>query len=230
MPALLREIAQRFSDGGNPATKLAAGALYERYDQYFRGLADQPVTLLELGVHSGESLKTFATYFARGRVIGIDVTDRGTDFSDFPNISFQLCDQRDAGKLDDICSRWVPGGLDIIIDDASHYGLWSLMSYNALFAHLKPGGLYVVEDWATGYWDDWPDGSRFQRFTAGSMDGTVGKRIPSHDFGMVGFIKYLVDEVASKGIRASRNAPFTQPDRLESMHVHKELVVLKKAA
>jgi len=230
MPAPMRQIAQRFSDASNPSMKLNAGALYERYDQYLSALADQPVTLLELGVYSGESLKTFASYFAKGRIVGIDITDRGADFSDFPNIAFRLCDQRDAQTLGSICSTLAPDGLDIIVDDASHYGLWSLMSYNALFAHLKPGGLYIVEDWATGYWDDWRDGSRFQRFAPESADEIVGKRIPSHDFGMVGFVKYLVDEVAGSGIRSSAKAPITRPDRLESMHVHKEMVVLKKTS
>ena len=230
VPDLLVDIARRFSDGKNPATKLAAGALYDLYDGYFRDLADRPVTLLELGVHLGESLKTFATYFSNGKVIGIDITDRGTDFSEFPNIAFRACDQRDGQRLREICSALAPDGLDIVIDDASHYGTWSLTSYNALFPHLKPGGLYVVEDWGTGYWDDWPDGSRFQQFTPETTDGKTGKRIPSHDFGMVGFVKYLVDEVAGSHIRPNRRAPSTRPDRLHTIHVHKEMVVLRKAS
>jgi hypothetical protein len=110
----MRQIAQRFSDASNPSMKLNAGALYERYDQYLSALADQPVTLLELGVYSGESLKTFASYFAKGRIVGIDITDRGADFSDFPNIAFRLCDQRDAQTLGSICSTLAPDGLDII--------------------------------------------------------------------------------------------------------------------
>jgi hypothetical protein len=55
------------------------------------------------------------------------------------------------------------------------------------------------------------------------------ERIPTHDFGMVGFVKYLVDEVMSSGIRASINAPLTRPNRLDLMHVHKSMVVLQKA-
>jgi hypothetical protein len=28
--------------------------------------------------------------------------------------------------------------------------------------HLKPSGLYVIEDWVTGYCDDWSDGRKFR--------------------------------------------------------------------
>jgi len=229
MSATLKDIATRFTDGNNPSTKLAAGEIYELYDFYFRELADQPLTLLELGVHSGESLKTFATFFKNGKVIGIDITDRGTDFSAHPNIRFEVGDQTDELRLADICSRHSPNGIDIIIDDASHYGMCSLMSYRHLFPYLKPGGFYIVEDWGTGYWDNWPDGSRFQQFTCEATDGQLGKRIPSHDFGMVGFVKYLIDEVMSSAIRPRIDAARTRPNRLDMMHVHKELVVLKKA-
>ena len=132
-------------------------------------------------------------------------------------------------RLSEVCTMHAPNGLDIIIDDASHYGTPSLVSYNALFPFLNPGGFYVIEDWATGYWTDWPDGGEFQQFIPSQEGGALEKRIPTHDFGMVGFVRYLVDEVASRGIRPSINSPFTRPDRLEWMHIHKSIVVLRKA-
>jgi SAM-dependent methyltransferase len=218
MSQLLTDLATRFADGTNEVTK-AVGSLYELYDSYFAELADQPITLLELGVYTGESLKTFGTYFHKGKIIGIDIEDRHTDFSAHPNITFVVGDQKNPEELAKICSKYAPDGIDIIIDDASHLGTWSLISYNSLFPYLKPGGFYVVEDWATGYWDDWPDGSRFQAFKPEDTDEQIGKRIPSHDFGMVGFVKYLVDEVIRR----------PEPDRLDLMHIHKEMVVLRKA-
>lgn len=229
MPLPLAEIACRYSDGKDPATRLFADGVYEIHDRYFHQLADQPVTLLELGVHQGASLKTFATYFTKGRIIGIDHKDLHADFSQFPNITFRVCDQRDGPSLAALSAELAPDGFDIVIDDASHIGVWSLASYQALFDHLKPGGFYVVEDWGTGYWDDWPDGSRFQQFIPDSTFDKIGKRIPSHDFGMVGFVKYLVDEVAGGRIRPKSTAPRSRPDRLQAMHVHKQLVVLEKA-
>ena len=101
--------------------------------------------------------------------------------------------------------------------------------YRALFPFLKPGGLYIIEDWATGYWTDWPDGGPFEDVTPSDTNDVLQKRIPSHDFGMVGFIKHFVDEVANSGIRPSMTAVPTRPDRLEAMHVYKSVVVLRKA-
>jgi len=44
--------------------------------------------------------------------------------------------------------------LDIIIDDGSHVPSHQLRSLEALFfSALKPGGLYIVEDVETSYWD-----------------------------------------------------------------------------
>jgi len=225
-PTRLTDIAARI---GRPHHSTKDAPMYALYDQYFADLVDQPVTLLELGVYTGESLKVFASFFERGTLIGVDVEDRHVDLSDYPNALFTLGDQRSAEQLDTICAAHAPGGLDIVIDDASHYGAWSWRSYEILFPHLKRGGLYIVEDWATGYWDDWLDGSRYQEFPAVPRDGEPPKRLPSHDFGMVGFVKRLVDEAVWHGIRPSINAPCTQPRKLEWMHVHPEFVALRKS-
>lgn len=204
---------------GRPHAVTKPRSIYERYDQYFYELADRPVTLLELGFYTGESLKVFASFFPRGRILGIDNEDRGADFSGYPNVVIARCDQRDAGQLTALCRAHPPGGLDIVIDDAAHRGAWSWQSYQSLFPLLNAGAYYVVEDWLTGYWDDWADGSRYQDFPVSFSDGETPKRLPSHDFGMVGFVTRLIDEVAWGGIRSSMNAPLTRPPRLASMHV-----------
>jgi SAM-dependent methyltransferase len=213
---------------GYPHASTKPRRFYTLYDQYLADLADQPVTLLELGVYTGESVKVFASFFKRGRVIGVDIEDRGVDLSGYPNAVFALGDQCSPEGLDAICSKHAPGGLDIVIDDASHYGAWSWVSYEVLFPRLKPGGLYVVEDWATGYWDDWLDGSRYQEYPALPRDGLPPKRLPSHDFGMVGLVKRFVDEAVWQGIKPMMTTPSTQPRKLEWLHVHPEFVVLRK--
>lgn len=225
----LTQLAMHYSDSANPATRLAAGNIYQLYERYFKPLHEGPITLLELGVNRGESLKIWSAYFPRGIVVGVDLHHPGTDFSAHPNVRFELADQRDDKRLDEICQQHAPSGFDIIIDDASHFGTFTLMSYRALFQHLKPGGLYCVEDWATGYWADWPDGSSFKPFTPQPPSDQIEKQIPTHDYGMTGFVKYLVDEVMSRGIRDSLMAPLTRPDRLEFMHVYKQAVIAQKA-
>ncbi len=70
--------------------------------------------------------------------------------------------QADTVFLSEVAHETAPEGFDIIIDDASHLGELTKIAFWHLFDnHLKPGGLYVIEDWGTGYWSDWPDGMTF---------------------------------------------------------------------
>jgi predicted O-methyltransferase YrrM len=41
--------------------------------------------------------------------------------------------------------------LDLVIDDASHRYSETLASFEVLFPRLRPGGRYIVEDWAADY-------------------------------------------------------------------------------
>lgn len=201
---------------------------YGIYDRYFGAFCDRAITLVELGVHTGESLKVWASYFLQGTIIGVDITENKTDFSGYPNIVFERGDQADRDRLKQILLRHAPGGLDIIVDDASHFGHSSAASYAILFPALKPGGLYIIEDWGTGYFDDWADGGHFQRFHSEAVDGQMPKRIPSHDFGMVGFVKSLVDQVAGDNVKPLLAAAPTRPDTMSFMHFYKEMVIIEK--
>jgi hypothetical protein len=207
---------------GQPNAGTKPSWMYEQFDRYLSDLADRPIVLLELGVHTGESLKVFASFFRKGRVIGVDCEDHHVDLSAYRNATIAFGDQRDGNWLAALAAREAPRGLDIVIDDASHRGAWSLVSYRALFPRLNHGGLYIIEDWGTGYVEDWPDGSRFVAPTVSD------KRIASHDFGMVGFIKSLVDETSGRSPRLY--APALHPRAIEWLHVHESMVVVKKAS
>lgn len=212
----------------NADTTVKPVKFYAIYDRYFDAFSDRAITLLELGVYSGESLKVWASYFPRGTIIGVDIMENRADLSGYPNIIFERGDQADSDRLKDILLRHAAHGLDIILDDASHIGHNSAASYATLFPCLKPGGLYIIEDWGTGYFDDWPDGNHFQRFRSEAVDGQIIKRIPSHDFGMVGFVKSLVDQVAGDNIKPLLTAAPTRPDTMSFMHFYKEMVIIKK--
>jgi hypothetical protein len=62
-------------------------------------------------------------------------------------------DQTDAKRLDEICENaFGDAPLDIVIDDASHLYAESRRSFELLFPRMRPGGLYVIEDWAWFHW------------------------------------------------------------------------------
>ena len=200
-----------------------------RYERAFAALREKPVAVLELGVLRGGSLLLWADYFPLGTVAGLDLNPVEVEH---PRVRVYQGGQQDVALLERIARECAPDGFDIIIDDAGHLGSLSAASFAALYEHhLKPGGIYVLEDWGTGYWATWPDGARsrtvvgqaakppaalhlghrvlglllrilrplpaaqgllapLRRRTSARMDRTSYR---SHEAGMVGFVKQLVD-------------------------------------
>lgn len=225
MSPRLIEVAQQQAASWTPGAK--GVGYYELYGRYLADFADRPATMLELGVYQGDSTRVFATYLAKGKVIAVDIEDRGLDFSNHANVVFERADQTDAKRLHEICAKHAPTGLDIIIDDAAHLGALSLASYRALVPLLNPGGYYIVEDWGTGYWNDWPDGHEIEPAKRPFGWG-LQKRVPSHDFGMVGFLKSVLDDV-SCDVAPTRESP-RRPQVFEFMHVFGGAAILKKTS
>jgi SAM-dependent methyltransferase len=177
----------------------------EAYATHFEPIRDRPVKLLELGIFRGHSLLLWQEYFPAGLIAGLDI-DPVSLPGPGSRIRMYQGSQADCPLLDRVRLECAPEGFDVIIDDASHVGSLTKVSFWHLFRrHLKPGGLYVIEDWGTGYWESWADGARYRGSVAepGSDAGAPGVGKPaeaglpefhSHAFGMVGFVKELVDE------------------------------------
>jgi hypothetical protein len=185
----------------------------EQYDPILAPWVDKDVKLLEIGVARGGSLKLWRDYFPRGTIVGIDRKLRVQDFRPQDRIHVFQGRQQDPAFLSQVATSTAPEGFDIIIDDASHVGHVTKKTFWHLFDHhLKPGGLYAIEDWGTGYLDYWPDGRKFtsripilHRVRA-LLPKHLRKRLkvpfPCHAYGMVGFIKELVDEQGVASIAA----------------------------
>jgi hypothetical protein len=129
--------------------KLENGLLAE-YETRFANLRSEPVTMLELGVDRGGSLRFWSDFFdAPGTtIVGIDLQPPSIAFAQ--NVHVYRCNQADKQALHRIAESHGP--FDLIIDDASHRTKETKVSFSALWPHLTVGGTYVIEDWAVGYW------------------------------------------------------------------------------
>lgn len=116
------------------------------YEKYFEALRNSPINFLELGVREGWSLKMWDEYFPYANIFGIDNNSEGLCPESFESkkITFTICSQTDNDALLNISNKC--GGLDIIVDDASHISNLSINSFEILFPLLKSGGIYVIED------------------------------------------------------------------------------------
>ncbi|MEP9379846.1 class I SAM-dependent methyltransferase [Aquabacter sp. CN5-332] len=202
------------------------------YERYFSHMRDDAVTILELGVATGKSMLMWSDYFSKGTIVGIDLFPPGSEMPTMPRnenrIHMYRGAQNDTEFLSRVSNEIAPNGFDIIIDDAAHIGELAKVSFSHLFLkHLKPGGIYGLEDWGTGYWQGhayYPDGRRFKEPGDGrtflhQIANKALKNAPvewpsltwmqkllkpyqyvsrfrSHEYGMPGVIKQLIDEVA----------------------------------
>ena len=186
---LLMELAATLY-GGNPYRK--PKVYLEEYHRLFEPLRLQPIRLLELGVHQGLSMKMWEQYFPQATIVGLDGEVRPDIFPVDPRFHFMHGAQDDPVLLDKAITA-AGGPFHIIIDDCSHLGCHSARSFAYLFSNgLEPGGIYVIEDTCTAFtsgggWDAAP-------FVAPEI-GLPGmpKVFPSHQNGMIGFVKQLVD-------------------------------------
>jgi hypothetical protein len=174
----------------------------ELYDPFLSPWTDKEIKLLEIGIHRGGSLRLWRDYFPHGRIVGIDLKlPRG--FVPGERIQIFEGSQADTRFLTEVATKTAPEGFDMIIDDASHIGELTKRTFWHLFDHhLKPGGLYAIEDWGTGYLDDFPDGKKFD------PKPSILDPFPCHSHGMVGFVKELVDEQGAGSITLGRNEEF----------------------
>ena len=195
----------------------------EVYDPILSHWTDKDVKLLEIGIHKGGSLNLWRDYFPKGTIAGIDL-ELPEGFIPGERIQLFQGSQGDTQFLSQVAASLAPDGFDIIIDDASHIGELSKTTFWHLFDHhLKPGGLYAIEDWGTGYLDDFPDGRRFD------PKPSILDPFPSHSHGMVGFVKELVDEQCAGSIAFGRGEEF-RLSKFESLLFTEGVVFITKMA
>jgi hypothetical protein len=242
-----------------PSDKSEMTNYIETYEEFFEPFVDDPVTLLELGVQRGGSLLMWRDYFRRGTIAGLDINP--VDLNDRSGrIRVYQGRQEDVELLDRIAAEVAPDGFDIIIDDCAHIGDLSRTSFAHLFdRYLKPGGIYAIEDWGTGYWSSFIDGHAYRdavhtrwhalrlvvvrvlewllhALGARSFAARVSRfryykvRLPGHDYGMVGMVKQLVDECGRADItKPQLGTGATRASLIKRMVVSSGHVLLIKA-
>ena len=121
------------------------------------------INLLEIGVGGyknplggGHSLRMWKKYFPFGRIFSLDIYDKSSLQEN--RIKIFKGSQIDKDFLEGV-SDYI-GEIDIIIDDGSHINEHVIKSFNILFPKLKDGGVYIVEDTQTSYWEDYGGDSK----------------------------------------------------------------------
>ena len=143
--------------------------LYDRHLGRFRG---RPIRILELGIFSGGSLQIWKSYFGEHAFVhGIDIDPGCTQCSE-ERVVPHIGSQADAGFLKQVVEKM--GGVDVVIDDASHRSSDQITSFEVLYPLIEENGVYICEDTRTSYWSQYGAGYRkpstFIEYAKGLVD------------------------------------------------------------
>ena len=155
-----------WSSGEEYFTFYKVRELVDEYGDFFSRIPEfRCQHLLEIGVFKGGSMPFWNEIFKPSIHVGIDLCEitvsgyledyiRGRSAEGRDIRYFSGVDQADKDGLVNLVNMQFPGTLDLVIDDASHLYGPSKASFEAVFPRLRPGGLYIIEDWAWGHWSE----------------------------------------------------------------------------
>jgi len=118
------------------------------YEFFLERKRDSEISILEIGVLNGQSLKTWEEYFANGKIVGVDIAQGAKRFEG-GRISIEIADQSNVQQLTEVARKHGP--FDLIVEDGSHYCEHQITSLRTMFPFVDNDGIYIVEDLQTNY-------------------------------------------------------------------------------
>jgi hypothetical protein len=176
------------------------------YDRWFAPYRDAAPTMLEIGVFQGGSLELWRSFFGQDATIfGIDINPECAQRVDPPN-QVRIGSQDDRAFLNSVLAE--TGDLDIVLDDGSHIGRHQIASFRALWPRVKPGGIYMIEDLHTTYWQGFWEG---------------GMRLPGTG---LEFLKGLIED--QHAWYHQEPARWARPSEIGAIHFYDSIAVIEK--
>lgn len=194
------------------------------YADFFGPIRNDPLVFLEIGIYKGNSVKLWESYFPNATLYFIDNTPSYIEY--FSKRShYHFMDQTDWYTLHAF-AKSVGGEFDVILDDAGHSMVGQIGSFQTFFQYLKSGGLYIIEDLHSSYWQQYGGGGTIQNPKSGP--GTC-----------VFYLQSLVDELNYTSAKtecaddAKVPASLRQTlnyfqDQIDSIHFYKSVCLIRK--
>jgi len=142
-----RELMTLFEIAEREGTGKSSHGYCPFYETLLAQYIDRECTLLEMGIGSGASLKTWRQWLPKSKIVGLEQDEPTCERCKSDDYEVVLGNQSNVKDL----QRLVQGRFfDIIIDDAGHDRNEQLVAFHFLFDHVYPGGWYIIEDVDTG--------------------------------------------------------------------------------
>jgi hypothetical protein len=175
---------------------------FEIYHRHFERFRHRAVTVLEFGVYHGGSLQMWKHYFGpEARIVGVDINPACKELEE---------DQIEVDRDFLAALRERLGPVEIVIDDGGHTMAQQIATFESLFPAVRNGGVYLVEDLHTSYWEEYGGGYR--------APGTF-----------IEYAKDLVDQMHGWHRREEPRPVTDYTRQIRGMHVYDSVIVLDKA-
>ncbi|HEY2566100.1 MAG TPA: SAM-dependent methyltransferase [Candidatus Aquirickettsiella sp.] len=123
---------------------------FDIYDECFSRYIANNSNVLEIGVQNGGFLQILSKYLKNASIYGVDIDPKVLNLKLEPNMhvyNFNIIDESALKKNLNAIE------FDIIIDDGSHICSDIIQTFKLFFSKLKPGGVFLIEDLHTSYWE-----------------------------------------------------------------------------
>lgn len=118
-----------------------------KYDFFLNKWKEEEIVLLELGVLNGASIDMWSSYFANGKIYGVDIDEQCLKYAG-GNKEIIIQDLGWENNLENLGENLHP---DIVIDDASHFWSDQIKAIWHLLPKVKSGGVFIMEDLNTSH-------------------------------------------------------------------------------
>jgi len=185
------------------------------YALHFKKFRFRKINLLEIGVGGynnprlgGSSLRMWKKFFPFGNIFSIDIYDKSA--LQEKRVKIFKGSQVDKDFLQEVSNEI--GEIDLIVDDGSHINEHVIETFKILFPKLKDGGIYVVEDTQTSYWEDYGGDTQNLNNPETSLN----------------FFKSLTDSLNHKEFSQPGYEPNYFEQKIISMHFYHNMVFIYK--
>lgn len=183
---------------------------FDIYDRHFSPYRNKPITVVEFGVFHGGSMQMWKHYFGKkARIIGIDINPACKQLEE-KQVEIYIGDQEDRKFLREL--RKKVGPIDVLIEDGGHGMQQQIVTFEEMFPAIKDGGVYLVEDLHTSYWEEYGGGYK--------KPGTF-----------IEYAKDLIDQINARHSHDPKKLkPTNYTKQIQGMHIYDSIIVFDKAA
>jgi len=116
----------------------------EFYDKLFDGLENKSMSILEIGIYNGGSVRLFHDYLTKAKIVGVDISNYWNygKIEDYNRLSIYYFNAYNLENL----SLLPEQKYDVIIDDGPHTASSQIIFLSNFSKFLNPGGKLILED------------------------------------------------------------------------------------